>query len=82
VTSLIIPPFDALCAMTAGGVCLGVALTLYNVAGAHVPAARTTLLLLLEVILAPVWTFLFTDEIPTIRTLIGGIYIYSHIYYF
>ena len=27
---------------------------------------------LFQVILAPLWTFLFTDEIPTIRTLIGG----------
>lgn len=47
--ALIIPPFDALCALTAGGVCLGTGITLYNIAGAHIPAARTTLLLLSEV---------------------------------
>jgi drug/metabolite transporter (DMT)-like permease len=47
--SLIISPFDALCALTAGAVCLGVGVTLYNIAGGHIPAARSTLLMLSEV---------------------------------
>jgi drug/metabolite transporter (DMT)-like permease len=47
--SLSLPPRDILCALTAGAGCTGIGLALYSTAGAHVPAARATLLLLTEV---------------------------------
>jgi drug/metabolite transporter (DMT)-like permease len=42
---------DALLGATAGGFCLGVGLPLYSAAGKHIPAARTNLLLLSEILL-------------------------------
>ena len=54
------------------GLCLGLGIPLYQAAGRHVASARTTLLLLSEVILAPVWTFAFASEVPTGRTIGGG----------
>lgn len=55
------------------GVLLGSALPLFNAAGKHVPAARTTLLLLTEIVLAPLWVWLFVDETPNASTLGGGV---------
>ena len=54
------------------GVLLGSALPLFNAAGKHVPAARTTLLLLTEIVLAPLWVWMFVDETPNASTLVGG----------
>ena len=50
-----LPVRDAVLGLTSGGVLLGVGLPIFNAAGRHVPAARTTLLLLSEIVLAPIW---------------------------
>ena len=38
----------------------------------HVPGAELTLLILIELILSPMWVWLFIDERPSPATLIGG----------
>jgi drug/metabolite transporter, DME family len=63
---------DASMGVISGGVILGSALPLFNAAGKHVPAVRTTLLLLTEIVLAPLWVWMFVDETPSASTLIGG----------
>jgi drug/metabolite transporter (DMT)-like permease len=41
----------------------------------HLPPVLTGLIVLLETILAPIWTWLAVAEIPSQRTLIGGLVI-------
>ena len=48
-------------------------LPLFSAAGKYVPAARTNLLLLSEILLAPLWTWIFVGEEYGVRTLIGGL---------
>jgi drug/metabolite transporter (DMT)-like permease len=55
-----------------GVVQLGIPCALMVVAGRHLPPAEIALLSLLETILAPLWTWLGVNEIPTRATLIGG----------
>lgn len=73
VSALGIPARDVMCAMAAGGLCLGLGIPLYQACGKHVNPARTTLLLLSEVVLAPIWTLAFAGEVPTARTVAGGV---------
>ena len=69
-------PFrDAVLALASGGILLGVGLPIFNAAGRYVPAARTSLLLLSEIVLAPFWVWLIVDETPGFNTLIGGLVI-------
>ena len=51
---------------------LGIPCALMVTAGKHLPPAEIALLSLLETILAPLWTWLGVNEIPTRATLIGG----------
>ncbi len=70
--TVIIDSKDAFLGITAGGLCLGVGLPLYSAAGKYIPAARTNLLLLSEILLAPTWTWLVAEEEYGARTLVGG----------
>ena len=54
------------------GFVLGVGLPIFNLAGRYVPAARASLLLLSEIVLAPFWVWLIVNETPEPNTLIGG----------
>lgn len=38
----------------------------------HVPAAQVSILALLEVVLNPIWVWIFVNEVPSMTTLIGG----------
>ena len=67
-----LPVRDAVLALLSGGILLGVGLQFFNAAGRHVPAARTSLLLLSEIVLAPFWVWLIVDETPAQKTVIGG----------
>ncbi|MDC1120871.1 DMT family transporter [Alphaproteobacteria bacterium] len=51
---------------------VGAGLILYTVGSKILPAVELTLLSLAEVILGPVWVFLFLDETASVNTLIGG----------
>ena len=67
-----LPISDALLALASGGILLGIGLPIFNLAGRYVPAARTSLLLLSEIVLAPFWVWLIVSETPEPNTLIGG----------
>ena len=58
---------------------LGLGLVLY-VAGSHkMQAAELVLLSLLEIILGPIWAWMFFSELPTSLTMIGGVILLSAI---
>lgn len=59
-----------LCALYGGLVAIG--LTIFTVGGRAVAAAVLALLSLTEVLLGPVWVWLFLGEVPHATTLIGG----------
>ncbi|MBC8438731.1 MAG: DMT family transporter [Deltaproteobacteria bacterium] len=58
-----------------GGLNLGFGLALFVTGARLIPSALAALLGTTETVLAPIWMWLIHDEIPTIRTLIGGIII-------
>jgi DME family drug/metabolite transporter len=51
---------------------LGLAYTLFNVGIRHTPAVEASLLILLEPVLNPVWTFILAGERPGRWALVGG----------
>lgn len=64
----------ALCA-TMGVVQVGCGLTFYTMGARHVPAAELTLLSMTELVLAPIWVWLWIGEVPSHYTLAGGVII-------
>ena len=67
-----LPIQDIFLALISGGILLGVGLPIFNAAGRHVPAARTSLLLLSEIVVAPIWGWLVVNEVPAGKTVAGG----------
>lgn len=63
---------DALLATVTGGFALGVGLPLFNLGHRSVASARVSLLLMTEVVLAPIWVWIWPGEQPRTSTLIGG----------
>ena len=63
---------DALIGVFAGSFLLGFPMAVFNVAQRVVPAPETALILMTEVVLAPIWAWLFVDEVPATTTLAGG----------
>ena len=55
-----------------GIVQIGVAYSLYSVASRHIKAIDAALILLLEPLLNPIWTFLALGEIPGRWAMVGG----------
>ena len=56
---------------------VGLGLVLYTTGSKTIPAAELTLLSLSEVMLAPIWVWIFLNEIPDSLTLVGGAIILS-----
>ncbi len=67
-----VPGFDLLMAFITGGLLIGVFAPIWNYAHRFVPPADVSLLLITEVVMAPVWVWVFRDERPTTETLVGG----------
>ncbi|OED37544.1 hypothetical protein AB833_23190 [Chromatiales bacterium (ex Bugula neritina AB1)] len=63
---------DTSIAMGMGVFQVGAGLILYTLGSKTLPAAELTLLSLAEVLLGPMWVWLFLGETATINTLIGG----------
>jgi len=63
---------DLVLGLTAGGVLLGLGLPMFNLGHQSVPAAQVSLLLMTEVVLSPVWVWIWPGETPTTGTLVGG----------
>lgn len=58
-----------------GALIMPLAMGLITLSTRFVSPANAGLFLLLETALAPLWMFLFMDEIPTIQAVIGGVII-------
>lgn len=63
---------DGLIGMLAGSILLAIPVVFMNIGARIVPAPEVALLLMGEVVLAPVWVWLFVDERPGSATMIGG----------
>ncbi|MCZ8332804.1 MAG: DMT family transporter [Rhodobacteraceae bacterium] len=70
--TLAVPAPDALWAMAMGAVTLSGGMVLYELGSRVVPAAETALLSNIEVMLAPLWVWLFLGETASSATFLGG----------
>ena len=69
---LVLSPNDGGIAMGMGVFQVGAGLILYTLGSRSLPAAELALLSLAEVLLGPLWVWLFLGETATLNTLIGG----------
>jgi drug/metabolite transporter, DME family len=69
---LLVPAHDIAISMAMGGGVLATGMILYTLGSRAIPAAELTLLSLIEVMLAPIWVWLFLGETTTGATLVGG----------
>lgn len=70
--SVVLSPHDGAIAMGMGVFQVGAGLILYTLGSRSLPAAELALLSLAEVLLGPLWVWLFLGETATVNTLIGG----------
>jgi drug/metabolite transporter, DME family len=70
--SLVVSPNDGGIAMGMGVFQVGAGLILYTLGSRSLPAAELALLSLAEVLLGPLWVWLFLEETASVNTLIGG----------
>jgi drug/metabolite transporter (DMT)-like permease len=63
---------DGFLACLTGGVALGIGLPLFNLGHRSVAAAKVSLLLMTEIVLAPLWVWIWPGETPGLGTLLGG----------
>ena len=68
---------DLLLCLLWGGVMSGFTSACFIVASRHIIAAEVTIFMLLESALAPIWVWLFVNEIPSRWTLVGGALVIS-----
>lgn len=70
--SIVLSPNDGVIAMGMGVFQVGAGLILYTLGSRSLPAAELALLSLAEVLLGPLWVWLFLGETASAYTLIGG----------
>jgi len=70
--SIALSPRDGGVAICMGVFQVGAGLILYTLGSRSLPAAELALLSLAEVLLGPVWVWLFLGETASLNTLIGG----------
>jgi len=70
--SLLLSMNDGGVAMSMGVFQVGAGLILYTLGSRSLPAAELTLLSLAEVLLGPLWVWLFLGETASVNTLLGG----------
>ena len=70
--SIILSPWDSGLSMFMGVFQLAMGLSIYTFGSKVVPAAELALLSMTEVLLGPVWVWVFIGEIASIWTFIGG----------
>ena len=63
---------DVAMSFIGGGLLIGLGTPVFNYAHRFVPPAETSLLLISEVVLAPLWLWAWPGEVPTTSTLVGG----------
>ena len=69
---LLVSVNDLILCFVLGGLLSATVNTLFVIAAKHLLAAELTLFMLLEFTLAPLWVWVFINEVPTSWTLIGG----------
>ncbi len=70
--SLVLTAGDMSVAMVMGVGQVGLGLVFYTLGSKTVPSAEMTLLSLGEVLLGPVWVWMYMGEVPTQQTILGG----------
>ncbi len=70
--AILILPWDMGVAAAIGAVILALGMVMYTLGSKVIPAAELTLLSLIEVLLAPMWVFLFLGETASAATFVGG----------
>ena len=80
-TGLNMPLRDAALGFLAGFILIGVGLPLYNLGHRSVPTAQISLLVMSEVVLAPLWVLMWPGETPAAATLIGGALVIGAVVY-
>lgn len=70
--AIVVLPWDMGLSVAIGAVILALGMVMYTLGSRVIPAAELTLLSLIEVLLAPLWVFLFLGETATMGTFIGG----------
>ncbi|MBT5416094.1 MAG: DMT family transporter [Rhodospirillaceae bacterium] len=68
-----------MCALMGIGT-MGLGFALFTMGARYLPAAQTSLLVMSEVILAPIWVWIFWNETPSSLTLIGGALVLSAVF--
>ena len=71
-TGIVVPLRDVVIAMVMGAVILAIGMALYTTGSRVIPAAELTLLSMVEVLLAPIWVWLFLGETASAGTFVGG----------
>lgn len=71
-TGLVLPKNDVIIALSMGVFQVGSGLVLYTLGSRAVPATQLTILSMGEVLLGPVWVWIFLNEETTSATIIGG----------
>jgi drug/metabolite transporter, DME family len=69
---IIVSTHDMILSMAIGAIILATGLSLYTLGSRVIPAADLTLISMVEVMLAPVWVWLFLAETASLNTFIGG----------
>ena len=70
--SFILSQKDLMICLGLGIVQVGMGTALVMAGAQHVPAAQVSILALLEVVLSPLWVWIFVKEVPSLTTVIGG----------
>jgi drug/metabolite transporter (DMT)-like permease len=73
VDTFVVPAGDLGRMVVLGVVQIGAGFMLVTIGARYVPAAQVSLLMLSEMVLAPIWVWLAVDEVPAMVTLVGGI---------
>jgi drug/metabolite transporter (DMT)-like permease len=73
VDTFVVPARDLGRMVVLGVVQIGAGFMLVTIGARYVPAAQVSLLMLSEMVLAPIWVWLAVDEVPAMVTLVGGI---------
>lgn len=71
--TLLLSVNDASIALAMGVLQVGAGLTIYTVGSKVVPAAELALLSMTEVLLGPIWVWIFMGETASFYTLVGGV---------
>jgi drug/metabolite transporter (DMT)-like permease len=69
---IVVSTWDMGMALAIGAVILALGMVMYTLGSRVIPAAELTLLSLIEVLLAPLWVFLFLGETASSATFVGG----------